>query len=199
MGRNYGSSQRCGLPENADDPKFIPTMKFRLLPMFILAGGQCAGAELSGLAAKYPGDAGLAADPDVVFVENFETEALPKSGERWNEVKNEAGAALALAKDSPPGSSGKQSLQVTATHGQNTGGHLFKVLKPGYDELYLRFYVKFAADHGYLNHFVKLQGSINPPNWPEGEAGFIIDAGDDCDLRTDLYWHLDLFHSNACI
>ena len=108
-------------------------MKTSAFCLFVLLFTPCFAQEPAGLAAKYPGDAGLAADPDVVLVENFEAEALPKSGERWNEVKNEAGAALALAKDSPPGSSGKQSLQVTATQGQSTGGHLFKALKSGYD------------------------------------------------------------------
>ena len=55
--------------------------------------------------------------------------------------------------------------------GKDAGGRLFKVLKSGYDQIHIRSYVKFAADHGYLNHFVKLQGSINPSWWTEGEAG----------------------------
>ena len=45
------------------------------------------------------------------------------------------------------------------------------MLEPGHDQLYARFYVKFAADHGFNHHFVKLQGAINPPRWPMGGAG----------------------------
>jgi hypothetical protein len=115
---------------------------------------------------------GIGTDPDVVMVENFESDSVNEVGKQWTEVRNQDGAALALARDVPTLSKGKQSLQITATAGKNFGGHLFKVLKPGYDQLYIRFYVKFAADHGFVNHFVKLQGSINPPNYTEGEAGF---------------------------
>ena len=143
-----------------------------LVSCFLLFANYSAMAlDQAGLAAKYPGDAGIGRDPDVVFSENFEAGNLQAIGERWSDVSNADGAALALSGDVPSNTSGKQSLQVTATRGKNTGGHLFKVLKPGYDELYIRYYVKFAADHGFLNHFVKLQGSINPPRWTEGEAG----------------------------
>jgi hypothetical protein len=128
-------------------------------------------SDKAGLAARYPGDAGIARDPAVVFCEDFESPDVEALGRRWGDVSNKEGAALGLSKERPAASRGAQSLQITATRGENTGGHLFKVLKPGYDELYIRFYVKFAADHGFLNHFVKLQGSIDPPSWPEGEAG----------------------------
>lgn len=139
---------------------------------FVILGIQPAPAvDVTGLAAKYPGDAGIERDPDVVFTENFEAGTIQKIGEHWSDVSDAAGTSLALSADVPPSTGGKHSLQATATRGKDTGGHLFKVLKPGYDELYIRFYVKFAADHGFLNHFVKLQGSINPPRWTEGEAG----------------------------
>ncbi len=128
-------------------------------------------AEERGLSAGYPGDVGIQKDPEVVMVEDFEARSVAEIGKNWSDISNHDGTALTISDDIPPGSSGKQSLKITATPGKDTGGHLFKVLKPGYDQLYIRFYVKFAADHGFLNHFVKLQGSINPPNWTEGEAG----------------------------
>lgn len=127
--------------------------------------------ESEGLAAKYPGDVGIEHDSDVVFAENFEGKNLATIGQRWSELRNDKGTAMSLSKQTSKFSPGRQSLQITATRDQNFGGHLFKVLPQGYDELYVRFYVKFAADHGYLNHFVKLQGSVNPPPYPEGEAG----------------------------
>lgn len=145
---------------------------FVLCLTFAWIGALASGAEELGLSEKYPGDRGIERDPEVVFTENFEAGSLQAVGERWSEMRNDQGIALALSKDVPASAVGKQSLEVTATRGKNTGGHLFKVLKPGYDQLYIRFYVKFADDHGFLNHFVKLQGSIDPPRWPEGEAGF---------------------------
>lgn len=127
--------------------------------------------EEMGLAANYPGDIRIQMDTATVMVEDFEAPGVAEIGKNWTETSNHDGNALTLSADVPPGTPGQQSLKITATHGKDTGGHLFKVLKPGYDQLYIRFYVKFAADHGYINHFVKLQGSINPPNWTEGEAG----------------------------
>jgi hypothetical protein len=124
-----------------------------------------------GIAAKYPGDVGFEKDPHVVFVENIEVGDIEEIGQSWGHLDNKNGKPLNLVADTPAGSTGKRSLQISATRGRYTGRGLFKVFKPGYDQLYCRFYVKFAADHGYVNHFVSLQGSVNPPSWPEGGAG----------------------------
>ena len=51
-----------------------------------------------GLAAGYPGDRGLAADPAVVFTEDFEARDLTQLGARWSDVSNRSGA-LALGRD----------------------------------------------------------------------------------------------------
>lgn len=122
-----------------------------------------------GLSAKYPGDKGIEGDEAVVFVENFDEDSLDAVRKRWNEAKNPEG--LAFVDDIPDMSPGGKSLQMTATRGQNEGAHLFKVFKPGYEQLFARFYVKFSADHGYLHHFIKLQGAIDPPPYPMGGAG----------------------------
>ncbi|MDH7568420.1 MAG: hypothetical protein QHJ73_02370 [Armatimonadota bacterium] len=133
-------------------------------------GGGDGGAEV-GVAARYASDAGIERDPAVIFVEGFEQGGMESLKERWSDVSNRDGKALRFSTDVPPGSAGRASLQVTATRGQNTGGHLFRLLKPGYDQLYCRFYVKFAPDHGFVHHFVKLQGESDPPPYPVGRAG----------------------------
>jgi hypothetical protein len=130
-----------------------------------------------GLAAKYPGDQGLAKDPAVLFAEDFEEGSLEAVGKRWDNVSNEAGKPLALSGDVPAASAGKHSLQVTATLGQDTGGHLYTRF-PGVDQAYLRFYVKFMDPPEYLHHFVTM-GGYNPPTpWPQGGAG-LRPTGDD--------------------
>jgi len=123
----------------------------------------------AGLAANYPGDKGIEQDPAVVFVETFDETSLEETARNWSSVKN--AEAMSLTGDLPPGSPGGKSLKITATRGRNDGGHLFKVFKPGYEQLYARFYVKFSKDHGFLHHFVKLQGAIDPPPYPMGGAG----------------------------
>ncbi len=144
----------------------------RLLPLFFIFLLPSKGETEQGIAARYPGDLGIEKDSDVVLTEDFEIGTIGEISKNWTETSNHEGKALTLSDEIPPRASGKRSLSITATSGVDAGGHLFKVLKPGYDQLYIRFYVKFAADHGFVNHFVKLQGSLNPPNWTEGEAGY---------------------------
>jgi hypothetical protein len=149
---------------------------------FMLVGG--AGAVSSplpqgyGTAAKYPGDVGIGKDPAVVRVEGFELSNLADLDSRWSDIKNEEGRALFLDHTAPPGGAGTRSLRVTATRGRNTGGYLYAVLDPGYDQLFLRFYVKFAPDYGFDHHFCSLGGEFDPPPYPVGRAG----------IRPDNYW-----------
>ena len=65
-------------------------------------GGEPAGralAEGPGLAAKYPGDRGLADDQRVVFAENFEQESLDAVQKRWESVS--AAERMELTDDTP--------------------------------------------------------------------------------------------------
>src|SRR2546423_5524035 len=124
-----------------------------------------------GLAARYPGDSGIEGDPHVLFAENFERGSIEEIGKRWGQISNKGDKVMALNSDVPSGSSGKRSLQMTATLGENTGGHLYTRLPRRVDKAFLRFYVKFAKDASYIHHFVTL-GGYNPPTvWPQGGAG----------------------------
>jgi hypothetical protein len=123
-----------------------------------------------GLAGKYPGDRGIESDPNVLFSENFEEGTLQDLAQRWSNVSNKGGKVLAFSDDVPPASSGKRSIQMTATLRENTGGHLYVRFR-GVDTAFARFYVKFPEDAGYIHHFVHL-GGYNPPTpWPQGGAG----------------------------
>jgi len=131
-----------------------------------------------GLSAKYPGDVGIEDDKEVLFVENFETGAIDDFAKRWDNVSNKDGKVLSFVKDAPSESAGKRCLQITATRGENNGGHLYTRLPNGVDKAFARFYVKFAPDIGYIHHFVHL-GGYNPPTlYPQGGAG-IRPRGDD--------------------
>jgi len=155
-------------------------MRGRLTLALVVTAAVCPGQgclaqtpplQGAGLAAKYPGDVGLAGDPAVLFAEDFETGTLDEIGKRWNDVSNKGGKPLALSDDVSADSAGKRSLQVTATLGENTGGHLYKVLPRAVDTAFVRFYVKFPDDAAYIHHFVHL-GGYNPSTpWPQGGAG----------------------------
>jgi hypothetical protein len=124
-----------------------------------------------GLAAKYPGDRGMAGDPAVLWAEDFEHGDLAALGRRWDNVSNKHGRVLAFSEDVPGASAGRRSLQMTATLGENTGGHLYTRLPRGVDRAFARFYVKFPADAEYIHHFVHLGGYNPPTRWPQGGAG----------------------------
>ena len=125
----------------------------------------------NGLAAKYPGDTGIERDARVLFRENFETGSIEEIGKRWGEMSNKEGQVMALSDATPPGSSGRRSLEMTASLGKNTGGHLYTQLPRGVEKAFARFYVKFSADAGYIHHFVTLGGYHPATAWPQGGAG----------------------------
>ncbi|MHC4438702.1 MAG: hypothetical protein ACYS3S_15170 [Planctomycetota bacterium] len=122
-----------------------------------------------GLASQYKGDKGIEKDPDVIFVENFEAGSLDDVKARWESVKSLE--MMSLSADVFAASAGKQSLLMTHIGGKGTGAHLYRRLLPGYEQLYVRFYVKFAEDCYPIHHFVHV-GGYNPPTpWPQGGAG----------------------------
>lgn len=108
-----------------------------------------------GLAAKFPGDSGLRAVPQVIFADNFEAGAL---GEGWDEVGNKGGQVLSLVNPGAGTELGQRALRVEAHLGQDTGGGLTEWFEPA-DTVFVRFYVKFAADCDYVHHFVTLRAN----------------------------------------
>lgn len=126
-----------------------------------------------GIASRYPGDRGIAEDPRVVFVENFEAGSLAEIWKRWETVSDKPGQSLTA--DVPPGSSGKKSLQMERVKG--SGVHLYRRLKNkeggwGYDRIFARYYVKFDPECGEIHHFGTCLGGNNPATpWPSVKAG----------------------------
>jgi hypothetical protein len=112
----------------------------------------------------------------VLFAEAFEVDQIAALKPRWNEIENPAGQVLELVRDPAPARSGERCLQVTATLGENTGGHLFKRLQPIQERVFARFYVKFAEDAPYVHHFCGLGGYNPPTNWPQGNAGKLAEG-----------------------
>jgi hypothetical protein len=140
------------------------------------ASPRAAGAPIVGLAKKYPGDEGIANDPNVVFAEDFEEADFDAVCSRWEDVQTKD--IMSLSPDVPPGSAGSHSLLMTHVGGRSTGGHLYRRLLPGYDQLYVRFYVKFDPNCSPIHHFVHMGGYNPPTSWPQGGAG-IRPAGDE--------------------
>lgn len=124
-----------------------------------------------GLAARYPGDAGIAGDEAVLLAEMFDEEALEAVARRWESVSDEGGRVLELSDDVPFATPGGRSLKLTAHPGRDTGGHLYTRLSRGVDTAFVRFYVKFPEEANYVHHFVHVGGYRPPTPWPQGGAG----------------------------
>ncbi len=135
-----------------------------------------AATMTAGLAAKYPGDRGIGRDPAVVLHEDFEAAANGFDPERWTSISNKAGA-LRVVSEPANVHGGRHALQITATLGRNTGGHLFTRFAKGYDTLHGRFCVKFAEDIDYIHHFVHMAAELPAYRWPTGGAGTRPDGG----------------------
>jgi hypothetical protein len=133
-----------------------------------LAGAPSSSAQQDGLAKKYARDVGIQNDPDVILAEMFEGSLAEIIG-RWTNSDNTAG--MSVTTDVPAGSGGSRSLLMTSVGGATTGGQLYKKLVPGYEQLYLRYYVKYASS-GTYHHTGGWIGGYNPAtDWPQGGAG----------------------------
>jgi len=120
-----------------------------------------ANAGAPGLAAKYPGDVGLTADPDVFFADNFESGTMQK----WDQQRR-----AVLTEEKP--NSGRWCVQMPMERGKNHGADAIKWFLPGADAVHARFYVKFSADYQYNHHFVWLGANQRTNKWSAfGKAG----------------------------
>ncbi len=127
-----------------------------------------------GIAARYPRDVGIEADPAVLFVERFEA-TLPEILSRWEDVQSES--SMSLTDDVPASSAGTASLLMHKTPGDGTNGaHLYRRIVPaggtGYERLYARMYLKIDSSADVIHHFGTNLGGNNPPTaWPMVSAG----------------------------
>ena len=124
----------------------------------------------NGIAARYPGDEGIEKDPNIIFVERFNVDSLEAVFKHWEDIKSKN--IMSLSSDTPANSLDGRSLLMKHVGGESTGGHLYRQLKPGYDQVFARFYVKFDPDCGPIHHFGTNLGGNNPSTpWPMVKAG----------------------------
>jgi hypothetical protein len=88
----------------------------------------------AGLAAQFPGDAGLKTHSDVIFADDFETGAI---GVGWDETRNKDGKVLQFAAPGDAAGLGQRCLRVEAHLGKDTGGGLTKWFEPA-DPIFIR-------------------------------------------------------------
>jgi hypothetical protein len=127
-------------PSSADDAGAAGTID---ASMPEASSGCASGA--CGIAAKYPGDVGIADDPDVLFADGFESYASPSDlWQRWTNVFQMSQTRITTAAENVW--TGSKALEFTLPQ-QNTelSNAVVKALSQEVDELYLRFHSKFES------------------------------------------------------
>ncbi len=119
-----------------------------LLMMLSVSGIGFAEGE-DGLAAKYPGDKGIARDEAVIFASGFE-----EGFAGWSRYKSDVSV---IVRDERLTHSGSACVQTTATRGKDNGGDVVFTFPKACDQVYLRFYTKFHKDSIMPHHFVKIR------------------------------------------
>ena len=119
--------------------------------------------EGNGLAANYPGDVGIEEDAAVVFADGFEdvdgavleTGPRPQKGNKWDHTFG----TLRITRDLENVHSGRQAIEITHTQPKSHGAE--KHLVPGYDTLFVRYYMKYAKEFPGCHHTgMAIEGAV---------------------------------------
>ena len=162
-------------------------------------------AATATLAAKYPGDIGIGADPAVIWNENFSESSVSAVASRYSTVVNTGG--MSLVADIPShNSASTKSISMISGGSQDTT-YLFTKFPKGYDEIYVRYYAKYVTK-GPWHHVGMVFGGYNPAlsypypkasQKPAGNDSFHIyyepNSGNAYNNWTDFYNYWMQMHS----
>ena len=137
------------------------------------------------LADAYPGDIGIENDPAVVWTESFEQASIEDVVARYDDAKAEG---LSLDADVPAASSGASSGRFTASGAGPNAVDLFKSFDAGYDELFVRYYVKYQADVTWHHTGVWVGGYAPPTDYPNPQAGLKPNGDDRFSVSIEPVW-----------
>jgi hypothetical protein len=97
-----------------------------------------------GIAARYPGDAGIASDAAVIFFDDFESYTSASqftSSGRWNQAFQTSNIRLATGAGNFYGGAKSAEFTLPQTSGE-VSNQLAKFLSPAQDTVFMRFYAK---------------------------------------------------------
>jgi hypothetical protein len=124
----------------------------------------------AGLAARYPGDAGIGKDPAVLFHADFEDCATTADlSQQWDVMYN--GEHLSIAEDPANVNGGRRALEITLPKQERSlsvdVGRTFAVTR---DVLFLRFYTKFEAGYDVPRTSSHNGAAVSGGYYPNGAA-----------------------------
>jgi hypothetical protein len=148
----------------------------------------------AGIASRYPGDAGIEKDPNVVFAHDFEDVSLPEDlRRRWDNVFHDN--TLRITRDREGVHSGEKSVEMLFPQRDGAVGNgLMKHLGREYNTLFLRYYQKFDSgldvrgagsfhNGGSISAHYHLEGRSTPGKRADGRNKFL--ASYECTVYSD--------------
>lgn len=148
------------------------------------SGSAGSGAAGEGIAAKYPGDQGIANDPNVIFADDFESYGSTADlSQRWDNVFQLSQTRIASETDHVH--AGSKALEFTLPQQDSElANAVQKVLTNELDAIYVRYYSKFdpsfdviGSSHnggGASAHYF-VNGQATPGIPADGTNKFLID------------------------
>jgi hypothetical protein len=152
--------------------------------------------EGDGIAAKYPGDEGIAGDPAVVFGDGFETAqagVLANGFHREGDMKwDDTWGGCLIVEGAENVHGGRKALQMTIERpgtGEPGGAGMQKYLQEGFDTLFLRYYAKFERNievyHGGAHNGAAIDARA--PGVPQGCPGVRATGANKFDVCLDTW------------
>ena len=142
--------------------------------------------EKPGLSAKYPGDGGIGSDESVIFADGFESGDISA----WNGGnRREKEHPVVVISDPHNVHSGKHAARANYIKGESQAGGISHAFLPGYDEIYVRWYVKFSPNFVVENdlHHQRIAGRRSRGERKWGSAGNRPEGDDTFSAGVDAY------------
>jgi hypothetical protein len=123
-----------------------------------------------GIAARYPGDAGIEKDPAVVFHADFEDcRTTADLSQTWDVMYN--GEHLSITEDAANVNGGRRALEITIPKQEKSlSVDVGRNLAETRDVLFLRFYTRFQQGYDLPRTSSHNGGSISSGYYPGGAA-----------------------------
>lgn len=138
-----------------------------------------------GLSGAYPCDKGLAGDPAVLWLEDFEEGSVSGVTSRYDAASHPAG--MTLVTDVPALSCGKSSMKLTSGTA-NPATDLYKELVPGHDEWFVRWYAKYQAGIQWHHTGMWVNGYDPPTPYADPQAGNKPVGNDRVSIAIEPVW-----------
>lgn len=150
----------------------------------------------SGIAARYPDDVGIGADPAVIFVDDFESySGAAGLTSRWNEAWHAPN--LRIATEAGNFLAGSKALEVRVPQSSSeVSNNMIKHVSPARDVLFLRHYAKFDGAFNVLgsshngmtisSRYCELMVKANTPGQRDGRIAMWLPSTSDVRTRRSV-------------